>query len=163
MTEQEAIQEFLTFARYDREAGRFYWSVKRSGVKYGAECGAINKQGYRRVSVRHREVLLHRVVFWLEHGYLPDIVEHKDRIKTNNHHSNLRKATHQQNMQNRGISKANTSGCTGVYWSGKSKKWFASICLNGKNKTLGHYEEFADAVTRRKQAEKEFYKEFQPV
>ena len=62
-------------------------------------------------------------------------------------------------MQNFNIKKKdnNTSGRTGVYWNNNAGKWFAYIRLNGKNKHLGYFSNFKDAVIVRENAEKEVY------
>ena len=74
-------------------------------------------------------------------------IDHINRIKLDCRKSNLRKATNQQNAQNRGIMSNNTSGATGVRWSKRLNKWRAQIFLNGKNKHLGLFIDKEDAIT----------------
>jgi hypothetical protein len=55
--------------------------------------------------------------------------------------SNLRRATHLENMRNIGVRKGSTSGFKGVSWHGPSKKWRARITINGKRRiSLGLFE-----------------------
>ena len=50
----------------------------------------------------------------------------------------------------------NRSGIIGVHWCKKNHFWKATIVVNGKAIYLGIYDLFEDAVTARKQAEKEY-------
>lgn len=47
----------------------------------------------------------------------------------------------------------NTSGCTGVYWNGRRKKWSAEIRIESKKKYLGSFDNLEDAIKARKEAE----------
>lgn len=62
--------------------------------------------GYRSAQVdylaRKRTVLEHRVVFLLVHKWLPDSIDHKDRVRSHNHPSNLEASTPYRQAQNRG-------------------------------------------------------------
>lgn len=65
--------------------------------------------------------------------------DHEDRNELNNRKYNLRKCTHQENCQNRGMYSNNTSGITGVYWAKSLQKWTVRIQINGKNTNLGYF------------------------
>ena len=60
-----------------------------------------------------------------------------------------------EQLQNKKVSKNNSSGVTGVEWLPRKQKWKASICFKGKRYYLGDYSYFEDAVKARKRAEKE--------
>lgn len=53
----------------------------------------------------------------------------------------------------------NTSGRTGVYWFKRVEKWVAAIFINGKQRHLGYFNTFDEAVTAREKAELEVYGE----
>ena len=72
----------------------------------------------------------------------------------------IRIATHQENQRNQKINKANNSGKTGVCLNKKNGKWRAYITIMNRQKSLGHYDKFEDAVQARINAEKEYFKEF---
>ena len=76
-------------------------------------------------------------------------VDHKDNNRTNNHISNLRFATSKENNQNRKISSRNTSGCKGIYFNKKAKKWQARIMIDGIRVHIGYYDDLDDARTAR--------------
>jgi hypothetical protein len=67
-----------------------------------------------------------------------DHVDHWDRNGLNNQRSNLRLATHGQNMANRRVQKNNLLGVKGVYKIGDRYK--ATIKINGKLKHLGTFD-----------------------
>lgn len=88
--------------------------------------------------------------------------DHIDRNELNNLLSNLRPATKTQNAQNKSRQKNNTSGVSGVGWSKSQKKWVAYIRDNGKQVSLGSFNNKDDAIKARLLAEKEIFKEFAP-
>lgn len=77
-------------------------------------------------------------------------VDHWDGDGMNNQRDNLRFATNQQNLFNRGPIKNSTSGYKGVTWDKKSKLWQAQIILSKKgyrkNYFLGKFIDPADAA-----------------
>ena len=87
-------------------------------------------------------------------------IDHKKHIKIDNRKNQLRICTAQENNMNRKISRNNTSGCTGVYWSVKNQKWWASIKFKNKSIYLGSFNKFEDAIKARKQAEEKYFGEF---
>lgn len=89
--------------------------------------------------------------------------DHIDRNPLNNRRSNLREATHTENMRNCSKRKDNTSGYTGVTWNKPSKKWEAQLSINGKCLHLGKFEDKIDALKARLQAELQYFgAEFAP-
>lgn len=93
---------------------------------------------------------LHRVVNATPKGL------HTDHISGNtldNRSVNLRSVTTQQNQQNCAVGKNNTSKVVGVGLTPKGR-WRAYIFVDYKQIHLGHYDNFEDAVSARKEAEK---------
>lgn len=77
----------------------------------------------------------------------------------------LRLVTHRQNMVNRKISSANSSGMTGVKPYPTKKRgmlWEAHIGLNNKLRVIGRFSSFASAVDARLMAEIKYYGEHAP-
>ena len=91
-----------------------------------------------------------------------EVIDHKDRNPSNNHKSNLRFCTAQENSRNVSLSSRNSSGFLGVYWKEKKKHWEASIKIDGKDKYLGSFKNKDDAIKARLLGEKEYYGEFAP-
>lgn len=58
------------------------------------------------------------------------------------------------------ISKRNTSGVKGVYFSKKKKKWLAQIGFQGVRYHLGHFDTLQEAADARREAEKVYFDSF---
>lgn len=138
----------------------------RDGKLYrgGKEAGGLHNAGYRRVRVDGMYYLSHRVIFALTHGRWPEAdVDHKDRQGLNNDPTNLREATHHDNMRNGSLRCNNTSGVPGVSWDSERSKWAVSICYNGKTHHFGRHDdlEFAELVAH--EARHRLFGAFAPV
>ncbi|MFA5346012.1 MAG: HNH endonuclease [Candidatus Omnitrophota bacterium] len=99
-----------------------------------------NKYAVRKMSIKNegdsRLILMHRLIS----GVLCNVeVDHIDGNGLNNRRSNIRVATHTQNMCNRKIHCNNTSGFKGVSWCKRNKKWRSYIRLEGKLLHLGYF------------------------
>jgi hypothetical protein len=87
---------------------------------------------------RTRPLKVNRIVFALAHGRWPEHdIDHKNRTKADDRPTNLRDATHGQNLQNRDLQANNTSGVAGVHWHKKTGKWIARIDVDGRRRHLG--------------------------
>lgn len=54
----------------------------------------------------------------------------------------------------------NSSGCRGVYYDPRSRKYRARLKFKGKTMNFGSYSTFEEAVAARKEAEKEYFEAF---
>ena len=123
-------------------------------------CWYLNKEGYVYGRIRGENakyVFMHRIVMDCPEGF---DVDHKHGIKTDNRKSELRIVTTAQNEMNKGKRKDSSSGCKGVTWSKRTKKWCARISYNKKRYWLGTFDNFEEAVKIRQEAEREYYGEF---
>lgn len=66
-------------------------------------------------------------------------------------------------IRNMNETKANTSGCRGVYYDKKTNKYRARLRFQGKMIDFGTYDKFEDAVFARKKGEDKYYGEFLEV
>ena len=149
---QERLRELLD---YDSKTGSFVWKISmKNNVVKGNIAGAINKLGYRLISIDRKTYRANRLAWFYEYGYFPENgIDHRDRIKHHNWISNLREASAQCNARNTGNKKNNTSGVKGVCWHKEKVKWDARIKINGKNKHLGYYKNLYNAACARLSAE----------
>ena len=73
-------------------------------------------------------------------------VDHVDGNRMNNHHENLRYATHSENSRNM---KRHTDGSSiykGVSLHTQANKWWARIMISGKPLSLGLFEDEREAA-----------------
>lgn len=107
----------------------------------GCKVGTIASTGYLRVSStlngKRKQLLAHRVIFFMHHGYLPENIDHIDGDKLNNSIDNLRGVDFRTNMNNL---KCHRNGhLVGTAFCPSNKRWKARITSKGKTKHLGFY------------------------
>lgn len=156
------LAELRRVLRYDPHIGKPYWRVKPSPrIKAGAVAGCLSKStGYILIKGFDVQICAHRVAWALYYGCWPStLLDHRNRIKTDNRIKNLRPATIAQNSAN-SIRSPNKSGYRGVYREEGNKNWFASIKINGKNKNLGTFSDPKEAHEAYQRAARELHGEF---
>lgn len=141
------------------ETGRIIWKIRLSGRQtVGDDAGTINKGGYVAITVDHKHIYGHQVVWMYAYGYLPERIDHINGNRSDNRLSNLREATHWQNLCNRPRQKNNTSGVRGV--SRHQNGWAIDIRGGGKRlrSTRANYDEaVALAIEYAKELHGKFY------
>jgi len=102
--------------------------------------------------------MAHRIAWLVHYGEYPSChIDHIDGNPGNNSISNLRLAPGNINQRNRSLFKTNKSGCHGVNYHKKDRKWHAKINDNEGNVIhLGCFSVVCDAVKARKLAEIEY-------
>jgi len=96
---------------------------------------------YARLVVDGKAYALHRLIFLYCNGFLPKVIDHIDNDRSNNKIENLREVTQRQNCLNRTIHKNNKSGIKNVHFSHIMKKWCVGMCVDGKRKIIGYFED----------------------
>jgi hypothetical protein len=86
--------------------------------------------------------------------------DHEDRNKLNCQRPNLRRATSQQNCQNRGISIINRMGFKGVKFNQRGYNFSAQIKFNYKSIHLGVFLDPIEAAKAYDAAAKQYFGEF---
>lgn len=129
------------FFEYDETSPSFLrWKNTRcprlkSGDVAGSYSAPLNKYT---VKFNKRTYFVHRVIWFLFHGEIPEdiIVDHRDGEGTNNNILNLRAVENVLNIRNRKKFSNNKSGTTGVSFrqSNTGGRWIASWhSLDGKH------------------------------
>jgi len=154
-------EEILKLLSYNPKTGDLYWKVNRSsraikGSKAGTTIIDSKNLKYVRIIINGKKYLAHRLAFLIMEKRWPKYIDHINGEGTDNRWENLREATCQENNRNKRLQDNNTSGATGVIFNKKASKWMVSIKVDSKRIHLGYYEDFNDAVSRRKSAEVEY-------
>lgn len=120
---------------------------RKTGRNKGKEAGcAFNRYGHRHLRVGAKLYHAHRVAWLLHYGSMPyGIIDHIDGNGSNNAISNLRLATHAQNMHNRKINSNNRSGTKGVCFDPVMNRWVVQIRYNNRT-TKRRFLDLEDAV-----------------
>jgi hypothetical protein len=118
--------EIGSFLRY--QDGNLYWvkRPKQSKVVLNSVAGCLDTAGYRCVVLNARKLYVHRLIWILHNGDIPDAlqIDHINRIKSDNRLENLRLVTHSGNGQNR--------GAKGVWYKRHGQKsWYFQRVING--------------------------------
>lgn len=111
-------------------------------------CGTptiINNCGYLVVGIDYGIYLVHRIIYFMHTGELPELLDHKDQDKLNNRIGNLREADKEINSWNRGLQANNASGYRGVSWNKNASKWHSYIKVKGKRIHIGLFESAEEA------------------
>lgn len=136
---------------------RWYWrkTCKRGNVDKGYWVTNIKDNDKYSKSV----LMIHQVIAEIKYGKydIKNLVpDHLSRNTDDNRKCNLYLKSNQNNSHNRGLSKTNTSGKTGVSFRTNINMWQAYITVNYKTKHLGFFLNIDDAIKARKEAETKY-------
>jgi hypothetical protein len=135
------------------------WNSKCAGKVAGCDRG----DGYWVLRIDDILHFRHRIAWLIKTGDWPsDEIDHRDGVDKGDVISNLRPATHAENMQNARMKRNNKSGFIGVSWSKAASKWGARINFQGRYVHLGLFDDPAEASAAYLKAKIEFHP-FQPV
>ena len=125
-----------------------YWRVRpRGGSDISKPAGYVMPKGYRRIAVKGKRYLTHRLIWLYTNGKFPDNhIDHINGDPSDNRIENLRDVTRQENQKNRSKNCNNKSGYMGVCWSKASDKWKAQIRVGGVKTHLGLFNILEDAA-----------------
>ena len=136
LTQEEAHRLFeykdgkLFYKKCPRGSGKF---------KTNPEAGANSGHGYKKLSLNGKFYYTHQIIFLMQHGYIPKLVDHIDGNSENNAIENLRESNKSLNACNAKLQSNNTSGTKGVTWSKKIGQWTSRVQINKKVIHLGTF------------------------
>lgn len=159
MITQEFIKSIL---HYEQETGVFKWISRTSNrINIGDIAGSNKSFGYRQIKVSGKLYCAHRLAFLYVFGRFPLYeLDHINGNVSDNRISNLREASRQENMKNRGLYANNSSGYKGVYFMKSNKRWISAARLNGKNNYLGAFKSALEASNAYQDFAKKHHGEF---
>lgn len=144
--EKNGVTQELVKTLFNYKDGFFYRKIRTgTSTKLGEKAGYFHKTINRfGVSVNGNYYLNSRIVFLWHHGWLPELVDHKDRNTLNDKIENLRAATRIENNRNSTSRKNTTSQYLGVHK--RYSKWYALISYGGKTYQIGKFETEKEAA-----------------
>ena len=145
---------------FEYKDGELLWKNPCHKNNLGKPVGYNNGNNYKKVTINKKQFYVHRIVYFMHHGYLPKIIDHIDNNKSNNSIHNLREATCAQNLLNRPTKKINQSGYRNVYFNKIRKKWNVRVKANGKLYCLGAYEDLELAGLVAEEARQKYQGDF---
>lgn len=144
---------------YTEKDEKFYFDLEDYD-KIKDYCWFVDNKGYivTTLSKEKTTILMHRLI-----TNCPDDmdIDHEFHNTKDNRKEFLRIVTRSENCMNRSLHSNNTSGVTGVYWNKVNENWRAQITINNNQIQLGSFDDFNEAVEVRKQAEIEYFGEYQ--
>ena len=143
-------QEILkTLVHYNPDTGIFTAiGPTRGGIVEGTILGSKDKKGYLLIMLLNKRYKAHRLAYLYMLGRFPhNLVDHKDRNKTNNKWNNIREASDSENQQNKIEAQSNneSSGLLGVSYSAKLGRYRARIQINHVVHYLGLFKTAQEA------------------
>lgn len=122
--------------------------------------GNININGYKRVKIKGKDILEHRLVMEKHIGRKlkkNEHIHHIDKNKLNNSIENLQIVTNAEHHSIHMIENINNgSNIRGVSFDKERNRWFARISYKKKNIALGRYKSREEAIKARRNAERKF-------
>ena len=139
--------------------GSLFWKkAPGNKVKAGSRAGGRSSR-YETVQFKGKMLAVHRVIFAIIHGRMPECIDHIDGNSFNNRIENLREASNRENQYNSRRPQHNTSGVKGVSWDASESKWRVQIKTElGRN--WGRYASFEEACSVADNVRNEHHKEF---
>lgn len=144
MSTYEYLHDFFEYC----DNGTLVWKVDRRVKCKGKEAGHTRPDGYVAVRLGKQRLLVHRVIFAMWHGYMPDVIDHIDGNPNNNRIENLREADNSKNQQNRKLDCRSKVGVKNVSYFRRDKNYMVRMKIDGKVRLFGYYKdlELADLV-----------------
>jgi len=134
---QEKLKEHVS---YDKLTGKLHWIKPTSScIKVGDEVGSLDgDRGYVICQILGVRTYRHRFIWFYEHGYWPNQVDHKNRIKGEDKLDNLQESNSFKNSIN--VNRNNFSSIyPGVGFHKSSGKWRARTRVQGKRIEIGRF------------------------
>ena len=155
--------ELKSLLSYEPDTGIFRWvnDVGNGKLKATTVAGSIKRTGYVIIWIGGTGYRAHRLAWLYMTGReSTKLIDHINRVKSDNRWENLREATLAENQWNHDLKRSNKSGVSGVHFCNTWKKWKASCNVNGKRYNVGTFKELSDAAKALDDFRKTHHKEF---
>lgn len=141
---------------FEIKDGVLFW--KSTGKNAGGTNGV--KAPYLRVCVNKVRYMVHKVVYLIHHGYMPEFVDHIDGNIKNNVIGNLRDSTRSQNALNKKMRIDSMTKVKNVTRDKATGKYKILLTVNKTRKCFGSYEDLELAELVAIEAQSKFYGAF---
>jgi hypothetical protein len=145
---------------FDYDDGKLVRKVSIGASKAGSIVSYKEPNGYLRVRVDNKRYTVHQVVFCMQHGFIPKMLDHINGIKDDNRIENLRVATSSQNGYNTKIKSSNTTGVKNVQYIKHMDKYQVRLKINKQNTVIGHFKDLELAELVAIEARNKYHGEF---
>lgn len=145
---------------FEYKKGKLYWKRENKNQVRRGQCAGWLDKKYMRVMINDKAYLVHRLIYMMHHGFMPDFIDHINGNGLDNRIENLRGVSKTENNRNRRINTNNLSGVKGVHWDAPRKKWKAQLCFEGKQHYLGVFNTLEEASKVVQAARKKHHGEF---
>lgn len=149
---------------YDPETGVFRWKNKyphARRIKIGDVAGSRELGGYLTLMVNGKPYKAHRIAWLYVTGSLPEeCIDHVNGVRDDNRFSNLREATHSENILNKRLRKDNICGVKGVQWDERNKNWRVRVKAGGKTVFDKRFNSLEAADTAAREAREKVHGKF---
>lgn len=155
------VEEVKRLLDYCCLTGRLFWKVDRNHkTKAVHVAGHRRADGYVVLKINGHNYLAHHLAWVITYSAWPERLDHRNADPSDNRIYNLREATQSENVANGRIRSTNTSGFKGAYFDKRDGRWFSSIKIDGKNKSLGTFATAEEAHEAYVAAAKSIFGEF---
>ena len=148
-------QDFIDAFDYSPITGEIRHRWATANKHKGDLATYSHSEGYLSVLVSKKELLAHRVIWFIQTGEWPIQIDHIDHDRTNNRWLNLRNVQSRINQLNTSKKRNNTSGVNGVRKLPSGRFW-AYIMVNRKQIGLGSFATLEEASAARKLADAQY-------
>jgi len=153
-------EELLDLFEY--KDGNLYWKKPRKGTLKNKKAGYLSIK-YIVVMINGKNYMLHRLVFLMFNGYLPELIDHKDGNPLNNRVENLREASKSENSCNAKARSTNSTNIKNVVFVKEKKKYKVQISKDSKYIFIGYFDNIKLAEVAAIKARQKYHKQFARV
>jgi hypothetical protein len=147
---------------FEYKDGELYWKVKRKGILKSKKAGYLSNN-YILVMVDGKNYPLHRLVFLMINGFLPNLIDHIDGNPLNNTIENLREATKSENNCNAKARCTNGTNIKNVVFVKEKRKYKVQITKDSKYIFIGYFNDIELAELAAIEARQKYHKQFARV